>query len=182
MLEEYNKAYKLGKKDYQARMMKGEKPTLEVLDDILPARGSCSEVSLGLVQIPMEQIVGTKTESRSNAFAGNFMPILRENTEFAYKWAALGVLSGLSADELRFAVLADDVKTISKAPGIGKKTAQKLILELKDKLDLQEAFQLKTQHVQETGSDTASLSSGGQMPTAWATARCLSFKSGKERL
>ena len=81
MLEEYNKAYKLGKKDYQARMMKGEKPTLEVLDDILPARGSCSEVSLGLVQIPMEQIVGTKTESRSNAFAGNFMPILRENTE-----------------------------------------------------------------------------------------------------
>ena len=90
MLEEYNKAYKLGKKDYQARMMKGEKPTLEVLDDILPARGSCSEVSLGLVQIPMEQIVGTKTESRSNAFAGNFMPILRENTEFAYKWAVLG--------------------------------------------------------------------------------------------
>lgn len=72
--------------------------------------------------------------------------------------AALGVLSGLSADELRFAVLADDVKTISKAPGIGKKTAQKLILELKDKLDLQEAFQLKTQHVQETGSDTADLS------------------------
>ena len=42
--------------------------------------------------------------------------------------AALGVLSGLSADELRFAVLADDVKTISRAPGIGKKTAQKLIL------------------------------------------------------
>ena len=44
--------------------------------------------------------------------------------------AALGVLSGLTADELRFAVLADDVKTISRAPGIGKKTAQKLILEL----------------------------------------------------
>ena len=81
IMEEYIKACKAGKRDYQARMMKGEKPTLEVLDDILPARGSCSEVSLGLVQIPMEQIVGTKTESRSNAFAGNFMPILRENTE-----------------------------------------------------------------------------------------------------
>lgn len=90
MLEEYNKAYKLGKKDYQARMMRGEKPTLKVLDDILPARGSYSEVSLGLVQIPMDQIVGTKTEGRSSAFAGNFMPILRENTEFAYKWASLG--------------------------------------------------------------------------------------------
>lgn len=36
MLEEYNKAYKLGKKDYQARMMRGEKPTLKVLDEILP--------------------------------------------------------------------------------------------------------------------------------------------------
>ena len=45
--------------------------------------------------------------------------------------AALGILSGLTTDELRFAVLSDDVKTISKAPGIGKKTAQKLILELK---------------------------------------------------
>jgi len=50
---------------------------------------------------------------------------------------ALGILSGISADELRFAVLSDDVKTISKAPGIGKKTAQKMILELKDKLNLE---------------------------------------------
>ncbi len=56
---------------------------------------------------------------------------------------AIGVLSGLTADELRFAVLSDDIRTISKAPGIGKKTAQKLILELKDKLDLQDAFERK---------------------------------------
>ena len=63
--------------------------------------------------------------------------------------AALGILSGLSADELRFAVLSDDIKTISRAPGVGKKTAQKMILELKDKLDLQEAFDIKTMHVQE---------------------------------
>ena len=51
--------------------------------------------------------------------------------------AAMGVLAAITADELRFAVLSDDVKTISRAPGIGKKTAQKLILELK-KLDHQE--------------------------------------------
>ena len=57
--------------------------------------------------------------------------------------AAMGILSGITADELRFAVLSDDVKTISKAPGIGKKTAQKLILELKDKLDLEDAFEQK---------------------------------------
>ena len=63
--------------------------------------------------------------------------------------AALGVLSGLSADELRFAVLSDDVKTLSRAPGIGKKTAQKLILELKDKLKLEDAFEKKLMHEQE---------------------------------
>ena len=72
--------------------------------------------------------------------------------------AALGVLSGLTADELRFAVLADDVKTISRAPGIGKKTAQKLILELKDKMDLQEAFELKTEHVREVQGNGSELS------------------------
>lgn len=63
--------------------------------------------------------------------------------------AALGLLAGLTADELSFAVLSDDVKTISRAPGIGKKTAQKLILELKDKLKLEDAFEKKLLHQQE---------------------------------
>ena len=63
--------------------------------------------------------------------------------------AALGVLAGITADELRFAILSDDVKTLSKAPGIGKKTAQKLILELKDKLKLEDAFEKKLMHEQE---------------------------------
>lgn len=87
--EDYSKAYKAGKKEYQSRVMRGENPTLQVLDDILPPRGSYSEVPLGLVQIPMDQIVGTKTDGRSNAFAANFMPIIRENSEFALKWGSL---------------------------------------------------------------------------------------------
>lgn len=57
--------------------------------------------------------------------------------------AGLGVLSALGTEELRFAVLADDAKRIAKAPGIGAKTAQKIILELKDKLDLAEVFEQK---------------------------------------
>ena len=86
---DYEKAAKLGKKDYQQRLEHGQKPTLQVLDDILPSKGSYAELPLGIVQIPIDQIVGTKTNSRSNAFAGNFMPILEKNTEFASKWALL---------------------------------------------------------------------------------------------
>lgn len=89
--EDYNKAFKLGKKDFQTRMLRGEKPTLQVLDDIMPEKGFYHEIPLGLVQIPVEQIVGTKTDGRSNSFAGNFMPILQEGTEFASKWEALSV-------------------------------------------------------------------------------------------
>lgn len=67
--------------------------------------------------------------------------------------AALGILSALTADELRFAVLSDDAAAIAKAPGVGKKTAQKLILELKDKLNLEDAFEQKLSHVQDSAQN-----------------------------
>lgn len=57
--------------------------------------------------------------------------------------AALGVLSVLTADDLRFAILSEDVGAIVGAPGIGAKTARKIILELKDKVDLEESFEKK---------------------------------------
>lgn len=53
----------------------------------------------------------------------------------------LGILSALSADELRFAVMAGDVKAITAAPGIGKKTAERLILDLKDKLKMEDILE-----------------------------------------
>ena len=53
---------------------------------------------------------------------------------------ALAILSTMSPDDLRFAELAGDSKTISKAPGIGSKTAQKLIIELKDKLKIEDVL------------------------------------------
>lgn len=87
--EDYIKAHKLAKKDYQSKSMRGELPTLPVLDDILPPRGQYREVPLGLVKIPVDQIVGTKNAGRSNAFASNFMPLLKEGSEFAAKWASL---------------------------------------------------------------------------------------------
>ena len=54
---------------------------------------------------------------------------------------ALGILSTISPNQLRFAIMAGDSKAISKAPGIGAKTAQKLIIELKDKLKLEDVFE-----------------------------------------
>lgn len=47
---------------------------------------------------------------------------------------ALGILSAMSADELAQAVAAEDVKKLSSAPGIGKKTAERMVLELRGKL------------------------------------------------
>ncbi|MBA4700014.1 MAG: Holliday junction branch migration protein RuvA [Ruminococcus sp.] len=62
----------------------------------------------------------------------------------------LSILSQLSPDSLRFAVMSGDVKAISAAPGIGKKTAEKLIIELKDKLSIEDILNNAVQE-----SDTA---------------------------
>lgn len=58
----------------------------------------------------------------------------------------LALMGTLSGDDIRFAILSDDAKTIAKAPGIGAKTAQKLILELKDKVDIQDSIETVLQH------------------------------------
>ena len=64
----------------------------------------------------------------------------------------LAILSTREADDLRFAILSGDAKAISKAPGVGGKTAQRVILELKDKLSLEDAFEAKTEHVQKNAA------------------------------
>ena len=61
----------------------------------------------------------------------------------------LAILSTLSADDLRFAVLSGDSKAIAKAPGVGSKTAQRVIIDLKDKLSLEDAFEKKLEHENE---------------------------------
>lgn len=53
----------------------------------------------------------------------------------------LAILSQLTPDELRFAVMEKDIKAISAAQGIGKKTAEKLIIELKDKLSIEDCLE-----------------------------------------
>ncbi|MCI5648654.1 MAG: Holliday junction branch migration protein RuvA [Fusicatenibacter sp.] len=90
--------------------------------------------------------------------------------------AALSILSTLSADELRFAVLSDDVKTISRTPGIGKKTAQKLILDLKDKFDLEDAFEQKLSHASGQ-SDSAAFKESGVFQEAVQALTALGYSN-----
>ena len=52
----------------------------------------------------------------------------------------LALLSAMDADSLRYAILSGDVKAIAKAPGIGSKTAERLILDLKDKVSFDDAM------------------------------------------
>lgn len=70
----------------------------------------------------------------------------------------LAILSTLSADDLRFAILSGDSKAISKAPGIGAKTAQRVILDLKDKLSLEDAFEKKLENQLENQASGATVS------------------------
>ena len=88
-LELYDRVYKLGMKEYKSKTSKGKYPYLWVLDDILSYVEVAKEEDLGLVDIPINQIVGTKTAGRTNAFAANFMPLLPADSEFAAKWCSL---------------------------------------------------------------------------------------------
>lgn len=89
MLEEYNEALKAGQREYRARMAKGQSPYLAVLDDLIANVDIVAQEPLGLVEIPAESVVGTKTSGRHTAFATNFMPLLEPDTEFAHKWVNL---------------------------------------------------------------------------------------------
>lgn len=79
---------------------------------------------------------------------------------------ALAILSVMSTDDLRFAILGDDAKAIAKAPGVGAKTAQRLILELKDKVSLEDAFEQKMAHVQEAQADASGVKAEAAMALA----------------
>lgn len=73
--------------------------------------------------------------------------------------AALGILSSMTPDDLRIAILSEDVKAISKAPGIGPKTAKRMILDLKDRISMEDI--LSSGSIQEAAEVTSGVSAGG---------------------
>lgn len=88
-IEQYAQAQKLGRKAYRESVHRGVYPYLQVLDEILDESMIAGQVDLGVIEIPLEKIIGTKTEGRKNAFASNFMPLMAEESEFANKWCRL---------------------------------------------------------------------------------------------
>lgn len=87
--EHYQKALKAGRKCQRHRAKLGANPYLEILDEILEGYTSGSQEELGIMEIPADKIVGTKTRGRSDAFAANFMPLIGEKSEFGRKWQNL---------------------------------------------------------------------------------------------
>lgn len=86
---EYESALKQGRRSYRSALTKGEYPYLPILDEMISYTEVAGIDNLGIMDIPLSKIVGTKTVGRSNAFANNFMPLLPEESEFGSKWGAL---------------------------------------------------------------------------------------------
>ena len=85
----YAAALKAGQKCYREAVFKGKYPYPPVLDQIYDDHLAAGRQELGVINIPMDAIVGTKSEGRRNAFASNFMPLLPAGTEFSAKWISL---------------------------------------------------------------------------------------------
>ena len=88
-MSEYLEAKRLGDREKRMAVFSGENPYLTALDDSISSSDIAAEIDLGLHEIPLSLIVGTRTKGRQNAFASNFMPLLGEGTEFATKWQSL---------------------------------------------------------------------------------------------
>ncbi len=87
--EDYDKALKSGRKAFQDARANGQSPYLRVLEEDTAGIDMDSEVSLGVMDIPLDKIVGTNSHARSLSFAQNFMPLLPYGTEFSAKWISL---------------------------------------------------------------------------------------------
>ena len=88
-IEQYQRAQKMGQRYYRNAVLHGKYPYPQVLDEIFDESMNAGQMEMGLVEIPTDQIVGTKTAGRKSTFAGNFMPMIPPETEFGAKWVQL---------------------------------------------------------------------------------------------
>lgn len=91
----------------------------------------------------------------------------------------LNILSCMSPDELRFAIMSGDAKAISTAPGIGKKTAEKLIVELRDKVQIEDVLEHAAHGDENSGAGTVSDAGGGMQAEAVQALVALGYGSAE---
>ena len=87
--DEYAQALKAGQKEYRELTAAGKPAHPAVLDELLPENAAETVVDVGLIEIPAERIVGTKSAGRITAFTPTFKPLLDAKSEFAMKWISL---------------------------------------------------------------------------------------------
>ena len=85
----YQQARKIGLKEVKVKSARHEDPYLPALEEMLPHMNSLSEVNLGSIRIDIDQIAGTRSAARREAFSASFYPLLEDNSEFATKWSHL---------------------------------------------------------------------------------------------
>ena len=88
-MDHYSKARREGLRVYQAAIQGNTDPYLPVLEEKVPALSALSRLSLGIMTIPLDRVVGSVSRGRSYAFAEGFLPILEGGSEFASKWERL---------------------------------------------------------------------------------------------
>jgi len=87
--EEYSSALRRGQKEYKELLAAGKSPHPAVLDEILGDKVANSTQTIGLVEIPAERIVGTRSAGRITTFSPSFSPLAKPSSEFALKWMSL---------------------------------------------------------------------------------------------
>ena len=87
--QEYARALRMGQKEVKELSQKNLPTAPAVLEEILGPTATEQVIDIGVVEIPTERIVGTKTAGRITAFSPSFLPLLSEETEFCYKWTHL---------------------------------------------------------------------------------------------
>lgn len=89
MQNDYEKAKHEGDHAYRRAILSGRYPYLPALNSMVQDIDKYPVRDLGIKEIPMYMIAGTKTVGRQNSFASNFMPLMDLGTEFSYKWSTL---------------------------------------------------------------------------------------------
>ena len=88
-MDHYSKARREGLRVYQSAIQANTDPYLPVLEEKVPNLSTLSRLSLGIMSVPLDRVVGSVSRGRSYAFAEGFLPILEGGSEFAAKWEHL---------------------------------------------------------------------------------------------